>query len=196
VGRNIFLSITATPSCSGLHCSLWYWSQHRSLMASATKLAMGQKSGCGRRRVSVYPDNQLSDEVMATRVSKFAHMPRPQATIPMRSRARSPALATTPPTPPSHPAVAPAAVTLIPSPPPPPGQGAQAALGLRSNGPDSLKAAGDGEWTLTDLGPGAEGLYSGVALKSEQAPGNDVQVIHVMRRGRALTCTSGLSQQR
>jgi hypothetical protein len=45
---------------------------------------------------------------------------------------------------------------------------------------------------------GSEGPCSGIAAerqKSEQPPGNDAQVIGVMWRGRALTCTSGLSQQ-
>jgi hypothetical protein len=46
---------------------------------------------------------QLDDEVMATLVGKFTHMPRPQATVPMRSRARLPAPPTTPPAPPPRP---------------------------------------------------------------------------------------------
>jgi len=57
-------------------------------------------------------------------------------------------------------------------------------------------AAGDGEWTLLDLGRGSEGPIPALRQKSKQPPGNDAQVIGVKWRGRALTCTSGLSQHR
>ena len=123
-------------------------------LSSAAKLAMGQKIQVVAEGEHLYIRfrHQLSDEVMAALVHKFALTPKVDAPVPIHLQGRQPA-----PTPlrirTTARAIAKAPATL-PS--------ALARMSRRGKDPrqlgleiertlDSLKATGDGEWTLIDL---------------------------------------------